>query len=141
MSRKQKQRRDDRVRKLKKSTLIIGLTVGLLFSVTIGVAGGAMGLGSLYPQLNLIAKPVVCPLGEMSYSQNVSTIGTANYYTAKWFCADLRSGERTEIDPNSIFLSSGLVFGLAFFAILLLVTYLYWNSSIGPAKNDGPLLW
>src|SRR5687768_12265057 len=141
MSRKQKFRRDELVRKLKKSTLIIGLMIGLAFSIVIGVTGGAIGLGSLYPQLNLVAKPVVCPVGEMSYSQNVSAIGTATYYTAKWFCTDTRSGEKTEIDPNSIFFSSGLVFGLIVFAILILITYLYWNSGVGPAKNGGPLLW
>lgn len=32
-------------------------------------------LGSLYPALNLVAKPFVCPHSQMSYAQNVSQIG------------------------------------------------------------------
>jgi hypothetical protein len=141
MGRKHKQPRVEPMQKLKRSTLAIGLVVGLAFSIIMGVTGGAIGLGALYPQLNLITKPFVCPGGQMSYSQQVSVIGTASYHTAKWFCQDATSGEKREIDGNTIFLTAGLFYGTAFFAVLLLITYLYWNSSIGPARNGGPRLW
>lgn len=100
-----------------------------------------MGLGSRFPQLNAIAKPFVCPSQQLSYMQDVSEIGTATYWTAAWFCVDEQSGARTQLNPNRVFLSAGSIYGLVLFVVLFGLTYLYWNSSIGPAKNDGLHLW
>jgi hypothetical protein len=77
----------------------------------------------------------------MSYTQNVSEIGSATYWSATWFCVDERSGAKQELDSNTVFLVAGPFYGLAFFVVLLIIVYLYWNSSIGPAKNDGLRLW
>ena len=141
MSRKRRPHHKGPAGKIKRSTLAIGLAIGLAFSMIIGVTGGAMGFGSLYPQVNLIVGPFVCPGERMSYSQQVSKIGTATYYTANWQCVDERSAEKTEINSNTVFLIAGSIYGVIFFAFLLLITYFYWNSSIGPAKNGGPKLW
>jgi hypothetical protein len=130
-----------KIKKVKTSTLIIGIAVILIFSIFIGVTGGAMGLGSLFPQLNLVARPFACPNQQMSYTQYVSEIGTDTYWTASWFCVDEQSGVKTELDSNTVFLCAGSFYGLVLFVILLIVTYFYWNSSIGPAKNDGLHLW
>ena len=141
MTKSYKPRRHESRRTVRKSTLAIALVVGLAFSMLMGIIAGARGLGSIYPQLNLIAKPFVCAGGEMSYSRSVSEVGSATYYSAQWYCADSAGAERKEIDPNYIFVTAGLPYGLAFFALLLAITYLYWNSSIGPAKNGGSDLW
>lgn len=130
-----------KTKKVKTSTLVIWLLVGLVFSMIMGITGGAMGFGSRYPQLNLIAKPFVCPGQQMSYTQNVSEIGSATYWSADWFCVDEQTGEKKQLDQNTVFQISGPLFGLMFFVLLLLIVHLYWNSSIGPAKNDGPRLW
>lgn len=130
-----------KTKKVKTSSLVIWLTVGLIFSIIMGVTGGAMGFGSWFPQLNLIAKPFVCPGQQMSYTQDVSQIGSATYWSADWFCVDKNSGVKTELDQNTVFLIAGPFYGLIFFVMLLIIVYLYWNSSIGPAKNDGLRLW
>lgn len=130
-----------KTKKVKTSSLILWLMVGLIFSMIMGVIGGARGYGSRYPQLNLIAKPFVCPGQQMAYTQNVSQIGSATYWSAVWFCVDENSGVKTELDQNMVFLITGPFYGLVFFVVLLLIVYLYWNSSIGPAKNDGLRLW
>jgi len=130
-----------KTKKVKTSSLIIWLMVGLIFSIIMGITGGAMGFGSRYPQLNLIAKPFVCPGQQMSYTQDVSEVGSATYWTANWFCVDEVSGVKTELDQNTVFLIAGPFYGLIFFVVLLGIVYLYWNSSIGPAKNDGLRLW
>ena len=127
--------------KVKTTTLIVGLLVGLAFSFLIGITAGARGVGSIYPQMNLIAKPFVCTAGEMTHSQSISTGATATYYSAQWFCVNRESGERKEIDPTLVFVAAGIVYGLVFFAILLVIVYIYWNSRIGPAKNGGLRLW
>ena len=100
-----------------------------------------MGLGSLFPQLNTIAQPFVCSGGQITYTKRVTEVGTANYHTARWFCRYSSSGELRQIDANTVFITAGTFHGLAMFVIILLITYLYWNSSIGPAKNGGPRLW
>ena len=130
-----------KTKKVKTSSLVLWLMVGLIFSMIMGVIGGARGYGSRYPQLNLIAKPFVCPGQQMAYTQNVSQIGSATYWSAVWFCVDEGTGIKTELDQNTIFLIVGSFYGLIFFVVLLLIVYLYWNSSIGPAKNDGLRLW
>lgn len=118
---------------------MLAIVVVFAFSIIIGVTGGAMGLGSLFPQLNLIAKPFVCYNGQMTYSRQATEVGSATYHTAKWYCEN--EGSRNEIEPNIVYLIAGTFYGLFLFAILLLITYLYWNSSVGPAKNDGLRLW
>lgn len=130
-----------KTKKVKTSSLVIWLMVGLIFSIIMGITGGAMGFGSRYPQLNLIAKPFVCPGQQMSYTQDVSEVGSATYWTANWFCVDEESGNKTELDQNMVFLIAGPFYGLIFFVVLLVIVQLYWNSSIGPAKNDGLRLW
>lgn len=130
-----------KTKKVKTSSLVIWLMVGLIFSIFMGVIAGARGFGSRYPQLNLIAKPFVCPGQQMSYTQDVSEVGSATYWTANWFCVDEGSGVKTELDQNTVFLIAGPFYGLIFFVVLLIIVQLYWNSSIGPAKNDGLRLW
>ena len=129
-----------KTRKVKTSSLITWLVVGFIFSIIMGVTGGAMGLGSRFPQLNLVVGPFLCPNAQMSYTQNVSEIGTATYWTADWACVD-EQGATKELDPDTVFYSAGPIYGLVFFALLLGIVYLYWNSSIGPLKNDGLRLW
>jgi len=130
-----------KTKKVKTSSLVIWLMVGLIFSMIMGVIAGARGYGSRYPQLNLIVKPFVCPGQQMTYTQNVSQIGPATYWSADWFCVDEGTGVKTEINPNMVFLIAGSFYGLIFFMALLIIVHLYWNSSIGPAKNDGLRLW
>lgn len=130
-----------KIGKVKTSSLITWLIVVLIFSVFIGITGISMGLGSIYPQLNLVAKPFVCPSQQMSYAQNASEIGSDTYWNATWFCKDEQSDNKTEINPNTIFLFAGSIYGLLFFSVLLIITYLYWYSNFGPAKNDGLHLW
>lgn len=122
-----------KTRKVKTKSLIISVLVGFTFSIFIGITGISIGLGSIYPQLNLIAKPFVCPSQEMTFTQNVSEIGSDTYWSATWFCGETKL--------ENIFLYAGSIYGLIFFAIVLVIIYLYWHSSIGPAKNDGLHLW
>ena len=130
-----------KIRKVKTSTLIIGILAILVVSIFLGVTAGAMGMGSLYPQLNLVSRPVLCPNSQMTYDQNVSQVGSENYWRATWFCVDEQSGVRTELDRNTVFLYASPLYSFVIFALLLILTYVYWNSSIGPAKNDGLRLW
>jgi hypothetical protein len=130
-----------KIKKVKTSSLIIGLMVELIFSIFLGVIAVSIGFGSIFPQLNLIARPFLCPKQEMSHTQNVTEIGSDTYWSATWFCMDEGSGSRTELDPGTVHGYAGSFYGLLIFMAMFGLTYLYWNSSIGPAKNDGLRLW
>jgi hypothetical protein len=130
-----------KIRKLRTSTLLIGILVELIFSIFLGATAGARGLGSLYPQLNLVAKPFVCPNSPMSYTQTIVELGSETYWSAIWSCVDEQSGQKTELAPATVFLYASPFYSLVFFAGLLILTYVYWNSRIGPAQNDGLRLW
>jgi hypothetical protein len=130
-----------KIRKVKKSSLIIGLLAGLIVSIFLGITAGAMGFGSRFPQLNLVAAPFLCAGRQMSHEQHVTEIGTDTYWTATWFCTDGSSGIRTELDSDTVFLYASPFYSLIFFVLLFIIVYVYWNSSAGPAKNDGLHLW
>lgn len=130
-----------KIRKLQTKVLLTGILILFMFSIFMGIIAGARGLGSLYPQLNLSAKPFVCPNSQMSYEQHVTEIGSSTYWSASWFCVDEQSGVKRELNPTTVFLLASPLYILVLFALLMLGTYLYWYSSVGPAKNDGLHLW
>lgn len=130
-----------KIKKVKTSILILGILAEFIFAIIMGLTAGARGLGSLYPVLNLTARPFVCPNSQMTYTQHVSQIGSDTYWTGRWFCVDEQSGGQTELESDKVFLYASPLYVIVFFALILIITYVYWNSSIGPAKNDGLHLW
>lgn len=121
--------------------MIVSLIALFVFSAFLGVVGGAIGLASIYPQINMFAQPLACPGQTLTHTQQISEIGSATYYAAAWYCVDPQTSERTEASAMTVYLAAGLLHGLIVFAALTGLTYLYWNSSVGPAKNDGLRLW
>ena len=127
-------------KKVKTSSLIIGLIVELLIAIFMGFTTGP-SLGSHYPQLNLVAKPFVCPNGQMSYTINRFNGMTKPIGTPTCYCEEEGSNAKTELDSNIVFHYASPLYIVLYFAAFLIFTYVYWNSSIGPAKNDGLRLW
>ena len=131
-----------KIRKVKTSSLILGIVVELLFAVLMGYTAGAIGLGALYPPaLQLVTKPFVCANGEMTYTQQQSQIGSETYTSVLFFCTEEDTGIKTELDLDTVTLYGTPFYSLLFFVIFLALTYVYWYSSVGPAKNDGLHLW
>lgn len=93
---------------------IIELGTVLFWSLFIGVLGISIGLGALYPPLNYIAKPFVCPSGQMIY-QKQTTQATPNqtFFSADWTCTQADSSSKP-INP-SIF--AGVIYGLLCFPV------------------------
>ena len=127
-------------KKVKTSSLLIGLTVELAFAIFMGFTTGP-SFGSHYPQLNLIARPFVCPNGQMSYTNQQVQRYDETYWDAAWYCEREPTNVKAELDSRIVFRYASPLYIFAYFAAFLLITYWYWNSSIGPAKNDGLRLW
>ena len=136
-------RHDLQPKTLKKTSLAVLLIVLIAFSVFLGITAGAIGLGSIYPQINTIAQPVACPGRTMSHSQQISEIGTATYYAAKWYCVDEQTGERSEVSGNTVALISGPVYGVVIFLILFAVFVVALVEGLRLPLRESPIwrLW
>ena len=104
--------------KLKRSTMIWIF----IWCIFIGVFLGGSALGALYPPVNYVAQPFVCPGGHMDWSSetiNVSPVETV--YSRSLYCVDGTTGARTELGPFPLILYSGTFYGLLLFLIVFLV--------------------
>lgn len=99
---------------------------GLIWSLFMGITFVSMGLGALFPTLNKVAKPFVCPGGQMEInSQNYQVSPVEHVTTFTWYCVDEQSGTKTELNFFSINAYAGSFYGLLMFATGLTIWYLY----------------
>ncbi len=102
------------------SSSIFGYIAAFVWTIFMGVTAVSIGLGAIYPPLNVVAKPFVCPNGNMSYEQSTSNPLPGTTYTfTGWYCD--RSGDKTELDIFPMSLYSGLIYGLVLYALGLSV--------------------
>jgi hypothetical protein len=92
--------------------------LGLIFCLFMGVTAISMGVGAAYPPINLIAKPLVCADGEMTYQQSSrNPLPGRTYLSASWTCVE-PSGVATPIEMFPLSLYSGAFYGLLLFGVL-----------------------
>jgi hypothetical protein len=99
------------------SKAIIGSLVFVWF-IFMGVTAVSYGLGALYPPLNRIAEPFVCPNGRASVEEITSNpIPGTTITQLYWYCVDNTSGAKTPIENTfPIHLYAGVFYGLLMFA-------------------------
>jgi hypothetical protein len=127
-----------------KSSTIIWLIVGFLWSIFMGVTAVSMGFGSVFPSLNYIAKPFVCPAGQMALEENVShPLPGTTYTILHWYCVDARSGAKTELNPFAINLCAGPLYGVLIFVMVLIIWYFYshWDPDKATAEAKKRVAW
>jgi hypothetical protein len=97
-----------------RKAMLIELATVLFWSMFIGWVGISIGLGALYPALNYIAKPFVCPNGQMTFEKQ-TTQATPNrtFYSADWYCAK-EDASRVPVNPSPF---AGVIYGLVCFPI------------------------
>jgi hypothetical protein len=104
---------------------IIWLLVFIWF-IFMGVTAVSYGLGALYPPLNKIAQPFVCPNGQMSVEENTSNpIPGTTITQIYWYCVDSKSGAKTKMVDAPIHLYAGAFYGLLMFVAALIIWYFY----------------
>ena len=98
--------------KNKKKSLVELATV-LFWSVFIGWAGISIGLGALYPPLNYVAKPFVCPNGDLTFAKQVSqATPDKTFYSADWTCT--KGDSTSPVNPSPY---AGVLYGLLCFPV------------------------
>lgn len=90
-------------------------------SLFTGVIIIAIGLGSVFPPIERVSKPFVCPNGEMNYEQQVyrpTPVETVT--TTTWYCVEQSTGTRKELGVFPMSLYAGTVYGLLLFPLALI---------------------
>jgi hypothetical protein len=98
--------------------------IALIFCVFMGMMAISLGVGTVLPEVNLVAKPFVCPDGEMEHSTS-SRMGTgrnrnAKYTSSNWTCEE-GPGKSEPIGSFTIALISGPFYGFILFLPLALL--------------------
>jgi len=90
-----------------------------VWSIFMGVTAISIGVGAAYPPANFVAKPFVCPNGQMYFDQQVSNpLPGTTYTTITWYCTDPRSDSKTELDIFPMSLYAGVIYGLLLFVLV-----------------------
>lgn len=129
--------------KLKTGT-IVWLVVGFIWSIFMGVTAVSIGLGSMFPQLDLVAKPFVCPNGEMRYEEIVSNpLPGTTYSQTNWYCVDDRTEQTTPLGIFPMSLYAGVFYGLLIFGAGLAIWYFYskWDPTKASEADKKRVAW
>jgi hypothetical protein len=110
------------------------LILTLIWCLFMGVTAIAIGFGAVFPSMNKIAKPFVCPRGDMQVeSQNYYPSPGTTVTTRTWYCVDAVSGEKQELGIFPMALYAGLIYGLLLFIVVCLFMFISSNRSPGEA--------
>ncbi len=111
--------------KMKTSTLLLTL-VWCLF---MGVTAISIGFGAIFPSMNRIAKPFVCPRGEMEVeTQTYNPSPGTTVTTLTWYCVDA-SGTKEELGIFPMALYAGLIYGFILFIVVFLFMFIRSNRA------------
>lgn len=97
----------------------IGISLLFVWCLFMGVTVISIGFGAIFPSMNRIAKPFICPRGEMQletqdyYPSPVETVTTLT-----WYCVDNTTGEKVELGLFPMSLYAGLIYGLLLFLVI-----------------------
>lgn len=112
----------------------IRFIVVFIWSWFMGITAVSIGFGTIFPIMNRVAKPFVCPGGQMELnSQNYQVSPVEHGTSLTWFCVDNYAETKTELNPFIINFYAGSFYGLLIGAAGLSGYYLYkrWD----PAKE------
>jgi hypothetical protein len=124
--------------KFKTSTLIWMF----LWCWFMGVTAISIGFGALFPAMNLVAKPFVCPGGRMDLTRQVYNPYPGNTITTlTWYCVDEASGAKTELGIFPMSLYAGTIYGWLVFGLVVIgmIIYTKGHPKIGEGTHHNPV--
>ena len=122
--------------------LIGWLIAGFVWCIFMGIFFVSIGLGAIYPPLNYIGRPFICPNGQMTYTQASSNPLPGTTYTQlQWYCTDQRTGQTSTLDFLQVGVAAGPIYGVAMGVILsavVLLLYTRLQSAPQPSAHSRP---
>src|SRR6185369_14812162 len=113
-----------------------------VWSIFMGVTAISIGVGAAYPPLNYVAKPFVCPGGQMIVDQQTSNpLPGTTYTTVTWYCVDARTGKKQELDIFPMSLYSGVIYGLLLFVVVAAIWAWANRSSLMALAGGQAITW
>lgn len=89
-----------------------------------GITAISIGFGAVFPSMNRIAKPFICPTGEMELETQTYRPYPGNTTTTlTWYCVDT-SGNRKELGIFPMSLYAGTIYGILLFIVVFLFMYI-----------------
>jgi len=108
-----------------------------IWSIFMGITAISIGFGAVFPSMNRMAKPFVCPRGEMELeTQTYRPYPGETITTRTWYCADQETGERTELGVFPMSLYSGVIYGLLLFVVIVAGWSLYKRWDAAPKSPE-----
>jgi hypothetical protein len=99
----------------------IGLFLTFIWCWFMGVTAISIGFGALFPSMNRIAKPFVCPGGRMELeTQTYRPYPGSTITTLTWYCVDESSGAKKELGIFPMSLYSGTIYGWLLFGLVVI---------------------
>jgi sugar lactone lactonase YvrE len=111
--------------------------LGLVFCVFMGITVISIGFGSIFPALNEIAGPFVCPNAQLALGvQNYQVSPVENGSVLTWYCFDSKTGIKTELNPfTTINLYAGFIYGLLMFVVICIIWYVSYRRRLTPHEE------
>jgi len=108
-----------------------------IWSIFMGVTAISIGFGAIFPSMNRIAKPFICPRGEMELeTQTYRPYPGKTITTLTWYCTDQETGERTELGIFPMSLYAGAIYGLLLFVVIIVGWSLYQRWMASPKSSE-----
>ncbi len=86
-----------------------------------GVTAISIGFGAIFPSMNRIAKPFICPNGKMDLAKQVYNPYPGNTITTlTWYCVNETSGAKTELGIFPMSLYAGTFYGWLLFGVIVI---------------------
>lgn len=100
----------------------IAVVLMLVFCLFMGITAISLGVGAIFPSINQIARPVVCPNGGMTPETNrFRPYPGKNVVTVTWYCVDHQTQSKTMVSSLLVSLCAGSIYGVLLFVPLLLL--------------------
>lgn len=99
------------------------LVIRFLISQFVGIIIFSIGIGAIFPSLNYIAAPIVCPGGTMSTNTESYSYRPGEVFTSiTQMCGNKATGQVADVTWPSTFVA-GFIYGIIFFFLSFLLTY------------------
>jgi hypothetical protein len=86
-----------------------------------GITAISIGFGAVFPSMNRIAKPFICPGGRMELETQTYRPYPGNTITTlTWYCVDESTGAKTELGIFPMSLYAGTIYGWLLFGLIAL---------------------